>query len=175
MGLMRKAIVPLIIRTTVLSLSVIALALSASIFRLSRSVGCKSGSSTYMALIVDAFAIIYTFAIARDEYTSKPLGLRSARSKMRLLFLDLFFIVFESANIALAFSALTDKDWACHDSSNAGNKSSNRTPSSDYCPFDNAICSRQRALTALLLITLVAWISTFAISTLRIITRAVGR
>jgi hypothetical protein len=36
------------------------------------------------------------------QYTSKPLGLRSPSAKARLILLDIFFIVFDSANLSFA-------------------------------------------------------------------------
>ena len=62
--------------------------------------------STNMAIIVDAVAMVYLLYITYDEYTGKPLGLRPAKAKMRLIFLDLFFIVFDSANLSLAFVSI---------------------------------------------------------------------
>lgn len=164
----RKAIlnhpmVPLVVRMIVLTFSVLALALAGSIFHKSDTQqGCSNNSSTYMAIIVDVIAIVYTTYITYDEYTSKPLGLRSHNAKMRLIFLDLLFIVFDSANLSIAFQALTDDRWACRDSSTPQNQSNLYA-----CPYRNDICSRQKGLTATLLIALLAWLGTFAISTLR--------
>lgn len=160
--LMKHPMVPLAIRLIVFTFSVLALGLAGSIFKQSKHVGCDNNSSTWLALIIDVVAIVYTLYITYDEYTSKPLGLRSHNAKMRLIFLDLLFIVFDSANLSLAFQALTDNRWACRDSGQED---------PDVCPFDKAICQRQKALTATLLIVLVAWLCTFAISTLRLIER----
>lgn len=160
--MMNHPMVPLVIRLIVLTFSTLALGLSGTIFHKSDTAGCTNNSSTWMALIVDVIAIIYTTYITYDEYTSKPLGLRSHNAKMRLIFLDLLFIVFDSANLSLAFQALTDPRWACRDSD---------VPDVDlqFCQFDKDICTRQKALTATLLIALVAWLCTFAISTLRFV------
>ncbi|KAF2187955.1 hypothetical protein K469DRAFT_725016 [Zopfia rhizophila CBS 207.26] len=157
---MNHPMVPLAVRLTVLTFSCLALGLAGSIFQKSDHAGCENNSSTWLGLIVDVVAIIYTTYITYDEYTSKPLGLRSHNAKMRLIFLDLLFIVFDSANLSLAFQALTDDRWACRDSDE---------PSPNTCPFSRDICVRQKALTATLLIALVAWLSTFALSTLRLI------
>ncbi|KAF2747879.1 hypothetical protein M011DRAFT_467469 [Sporormia fimetaria CBS 119925] len=160
--LMNHPMVPALIRLIVFTFSTLALGLAGSIFNQSKHAGCDNSSSTWLALIVDCVAIVYTVYITYDEYTSKPLGLRSHNAKMRLIFLDLLFIVFDSANLSLAFQALTDPRWACRDSGQ---------PDTQHCPFDDAICQRQKALTATLLIALVAWLCTFAISTLRLIER----
>lgn len=159
-ALMNHPMVPLGVRMIVLTFSVLALALAGAIFHKSDSAGCENNSSTWMAILVDVVAIVYTTYITYDEYTSKPLGLRSHNAKMRLIFLDLAFIVFDSANLSLAFQALTDERWACRDTSD-------REVVLTTCPFSQNICVRQKALTATLLIALVAWLVTFAISTLR--------
>jgi hypothetical protein len=142
----------------VLLFSIMALSLAGAIFHHSDSAGCDNNSSTWMAIIVDVVAIVYTVYITYDEYTSRPLGLRSHNAKMSLIFLDLAFIVFESANLSLAFQALTDEKWACRDALD---------PDDQVCPYTRSICVRQKALTATLLIALFAWIGTFTISTLR--------
>ncbi|KAF2010314.1 hypothetical protein BU24DRAFT_413919 [Aaosphaeria arxii CBS 175.79] len=158
--LMNHPMVPAAFRLTVLAFSCLALGLAGSIFDKSTTAGCENNSSTWLALIVDIVAIVYTTYITYDEYTSKPLGLRSHNAKMRLIFMDLFFIVFDSANLSLAFQALTDERWACEE-----------TEITNFCRFSRDICVRQKALTATLLIALVAWLMTFAISTLRLIER----
>ncbi|KAI8941498.1 hypothetical protein NX059_002715 [Plenodomus lindquistii] len=158
---MNHSLVPAVIRMFVLVFSILALSLASSIYRHSDNNNCDNNSSTWMAIIVDIVAILYTVYITYDEYTSKPLGLRSHNAKMALIFLDLAFIVFESANLSLAFQALTDEKWACRD----GN------PEFQACPYTKSICQRQKGLTATLFIALLAWIGTFTISTLRLIHR----
>jgi hypothetical protein len=105
-----------------------------------------------MAIVVDVVAMPYIGYITWDEYTGKPLGLRSPKAKMRLLLLDLLFIVFESANLSLALGSLTDGARICDDG---------------YNGTDYGICSRVRTLSAFLLIALVAWILTFNVSIFR--------
>ena len=123
--------------------SAVALALAGSIHHRSTEERLSQTASTDMAIIVDVVAMIYLLYITYDEYTGKPLGLRSAKAKMRLIFLDLFFIVFDSANLSLAFEAI------------------------DYGDCVEQICSWQKALASVLLIALIAWLLTFAISVLR--------
>lgn len=159
---MNHPMVPAVIRMVVLVFSILALSLAGAIYHHSDNVGCDNNSSTWMAIVVDVVAILYTIYITYDEYTSKPLGLRSHNAKMSLIFLDLAFIVFESANLSLAFQALTDEKWACRDASDEREQ---------VCAYNRPICSRQKALTATLLIALFAWLSTFTISTLRLIHR----
>ncbi|KAG9195123.1 hypothetical protein G6011_00243 [Alternaria panax] len=153
---MNHPMVPALSRSMILVFSILALSLACSIYRHSDNNDCTNNSSTWMAILVDIVAVLYTIYITYDEYTSKPLGLRSHNAKMSLIFLDLAFIVFESANLSLAFQALTDDKWAC--------VTSDRT---NTCPYKQNICDRQKGLTATLLIALLAWIATFAISTLR--------
>ncbi|KAH7072118.1 hypothetical protein BKA63DRAFT_516953 [Paraphoma chrysanthemicola] len=159
--IMNHPMVPALVRMVVLTFSIMALSLAGAIFHHSDTAGCTNNSSTWMAIIVDVVAILYTVYITYDEYTSKPLGLRSHNAKMSLIFLDLAFIVFESANLSLAFQALTDDKWACK----------NGPDEYQGCKYTRSICVRQKALTATLLIALLAWLSTFTISTLRLIHR----
>lgn len=103
-----------------------------------------------MAIVVDACALVYLFYITYDEYSGQPLGLRSAKAKMRLIFLDLIFIVFDSANLSLAFEAVTGHT-----------QMKNPKPPQDYT------VAMQKSLASVLLTALIAWLSTFAISVMR--------
>ena len=151
--ILRNSIVPLFIRMNVWVFSAVALALAASIHVITdhqNKIRALNGQerihttpSTGMAIIVDAVAMVYLLYITYDEYTGKPLGLRPAKAKMRLIFLDLFFIVFDSANLSLAFVSI------------------------EKVNCDEKICSRQRALASVLLIALIAWLTTFSISVMR--------
>jgi hypothetical protein len=105
-----------------------------------------------MAIVVDVVAIPYIGYITWDEYTGKPLGLRSPKAKIRLVLLDLFFIIFESANLSLAFGALTDENGACSSGANG---------------YNFIICSRVKALCAILMVALIAWSLTFSTSIFR--------
>lgn len=138
--ILRNAIIPLAIRAIVLFFSTAAMGIAASLLG---HVELKGSSSLMMALIVDIVAVVYLVGITFDEYTSKPLGLRSATAKMRLIFLDLFFIVCDSANLSLAFQAVAHED--------------------PTCTFYNTLT----ALAMMLLIALISWVLTFGISVLR--------
>jgi hypothetical protein len=105
-----------------------------------------------MAIVVDVVAIPYIVYFTWDEYTGKPLGLRSPKAKIRLVLLDLFFIIFESANISLAFATLTDEKGTCR----AG-----------PTPRNAVICVRVKALCGILMVALIAWTLTFSISIFR--------
>ena len=144
--------IPLVLRSIVWGFSLVALALGSSIHHLTNNANPKSQNtpSTDMAIIVDAVALVYLLYITYDEYTGKPLGLRSAIAKMRLIFLDLFFIVFDSANLSLALEATR---WS--------NSSALCSKSQDV------LCDQQKALASVLLIALIAWLLTFSISVLR--------
>jgi len=145
-------LVPLFFRVIVLTTSTLALSLSASIYHLTHYSSFSQTPSTIIAIVVDVVAMPYIGYITWDEYTGKPLGLRSPKAKMRLVLLDLFFIVFESANLALALGSLVDANGACEEGENG---------------TDNDICRRQQTLSAFLFIALVAWISTFSVSIVR--------
>ena len=109
-----------------------------------------------MAIVVDAVAIPYIFIITHDEYFSKPLGLRPPAAKLRLVLVDLAFIVFESANLALAFESMAGVDGSCEAQADRLRK---------------AVCSRSKSLASVLLIALVAWLFTFTISMFRMVER----
>lgn len=177
---LRNPFVPLAFRFTVISFALIAIGLGATIFHETgnivtciqqpprhRSSYCESlignekvlyyrDPAALMAIIVDVIAVVYSIYITYDEYFSKPLGLRSARAKVRLVLLDLFFIVFQSANLSLSFESLTVDEGACQ----VGNQPATSTK------FDN-VCNREQALASVLIVSLVAWIMTFSISVLR--------
>lgn len=155
---LRHPYVPLLFRLVIILFSCAALALGGSIHHLSNRYHRSQGPSAEMAIIVDAVAIVYTMYITWDEYTGRPLGLRSARSKMKLIFLDLFFIVFESANAALSFESLSNINQACENGPG---------PTTDYIERNFDICARQRGLASVLLIALIAWLLTFSVSVLR--------
>lgn len=140
-------------RITVLTTSICALAISSSVHHLSNKYIYSQNPSTTMAIVVDVVAIPYILYITWDEYTGKPLGLRSPKAKIRLVLLDLFFIIFESANLALAFGALTDSDGACRVGPETGQNS--------------IVCGRVKALCAILMIALIAWGLTFSVSIFR--------
>ncbi|KAL4947772.1 hypothetical protein BDW69DRAFT_107241 [Aspergillus filifer] len=159
--LLQSPIVPLIIRLTVWSFSLTALALGASIQRMSNGFARPQGPSALMAIIVDAVALVYLVYITWDEYTAKPLGLRSPAAKARLILLDIFFIVFDSANLSIAFESLSSAEGACTVAE------INQT----IAPRNDQICQRQIALASVLLIALIAWLITFSISVLRLVER----
>lgn len=184
---MKNPFVPLLIRITVLAFVVAALGLGAWIYedtiklntdpreRATTTPGqntagnyiCEQQTSTYMAFIVDSIAVVYLLYITWDEYASKPLGLRSFSAKMRLIFLDLLFIVFSAANLSLAFNTLTDQQWACYANPSSATLTSNEAAALTTCVHNKRICQRQQTLCAMLLLTLAAWLITFSISVLR--------
>ena len=177
---LRNPFVPLAFRFTVITFALVATGLGASIFhetgKIVRCIAETAGSrsdrcvelvgngyvdyyrdpAALMAIIVDVMAVVYSFYITYDEYFSKPLGLRPARAKVRLVLLDLFFIVFQSANLSLSFESLTVEEGACQ-----VGKEPRTAPR-----FDN-VCSRASTLSSVLIVSLVAWMMTFSISVLR--------
>lgn len=140
-----------------------------------------------MGIIVSAIAVPYVGYVTWDEYLSKPyvnlhsrkpshntdvpttsLGLRSVAAKTALLLCDLYFIVFSASNLSLAFSALEDDSWACFDA-NYQTVGDVQIQVPRTCPNNSSICSKQRALSGVLIITLVAWLLCFSISVLRVV------
>ncbi|CAG8907996.1 unnamed protein product [Penicillium egyptiacum] len=159
--LLRSPIVPLILRMTVWCFSLSALALGGSIQHMSNEGHHPQGPSALMAIIVDAVALVYLLYITFDEYTSKPLGLRSPSAKARLILLDIFFIVFDSANLSLAFASLSEVTGSCTEAE----------VNQMIDPRNDSICTRQKALATVLLVALLAWLMTFSISVLRLVER----
>lgn len=156
-SLLSSPIVPMVLRLTVWCFSLSALALGGSIQQLADKTQRPQGPSPLMAIIVDAVALVYLIYITFDEYSSKPLGLRSPSAKARLILLDLFFIVFDSANLSLAFVSLSEVTRAC----------TNAEINREIEPRIDVICVRQKALASVLLVALLGWLMTFAISVLR--------
>ncbi|WEW56666.1 hypothetical protein PRK78_002114 [Emydomyces testavorans] len=159
--ILQSPMIPLIIRLTVFVFSVVALGLGGSIRYYSTKFDHPQGPSAEMAIIVGAVALVYLVYITWDEYTGKPLGLRSPKAKMRLLFLDLIFIVFSSANLSLAFESLSSVTSSC----------TSGKINDEFDPKNDTICGRQKALASVLLVVLLAWLMTFSISVLRVVER----
>ncbi|OAQ63082.2 hypothetical protein VFPPC_14513 [Pochonia chlamydosporia 170] len=105
--IMRHPLSPLLFRLGVMLTSIVALGLSAKIYELEDTIAHQSAERTQsvVAIVVDCVAIPYIAYMIWDEYTGKPLGLRSAMSKISLILLDLVFIIFKSASTALAFES----------------------------------------------------------------------
>jgi len=156
--ILRNPFIPLVFRLTTLIFAASALALGGSIHHISDlHKAVSNNASSMIAIVVDAIAIPYICGVTWDEYTGKPLGLRSAGAKLRIVLLDLFFIVFQSANLALAFQSLSEATQGC------GPRDEGR--------FLENLCDRAEALSAVLLIALLAWLLTFSVSVLRLVER----
>lgn len=166
----QNPLVPLFLRILIIIFSTAALALACSIYVFSRHKydgrAIEQQPSTIMAVVVQCCAIVYVIYIAYDEYSGKPLGLRNPLGKMKLIMLDLLFIIFSSANLSLTFNTLYDDEWVCQretrlDLANLG----------IFYPTVHSICRRQRALAAFLFLVLCLWVVTFTISIVRVVDR----
>jgi len=160
--LLNNPMVPLAFRACTWVLSLLSLALAISVFTLSKTINFPQNAGTYMAITVSTVALCYLIYITFDEYSSQPLGLRSPKAKMRLILLDVLFISFAAANLALAFDAVFQRDSACR-SVNV------------YDPFSTpkvgSLCQRLKALSALIILTLGAWLISFSVSVFRLVER----
>jgi hypothetical protein len=109
-GILKHPLVPLAFRVTVLVTSLIALALGIKILEAEAAKHAHGAEwkQAVIAIVVDCVAIPYIGYMTWDEYTGKPLGLRRTTSKISLVLMDLFFIIFKSASTTLAFEALID-------------------------------------------------------------------
>lgn len=161
--LLQSQYLPLSLRLTIGILCIVSLALATRIYQNSDSIlpamesSVPQQPSTIMALCVNSIAIIYLVYIGYDEFSGKPLGIRDPMAKVRLILLDLLFIIFSSANLSLTFNTLYDSRWVCV----AGRGS--ETPQVGY------ICHKQKALASFLFLVLVTWVITFTISILRVV------
>jgi hypothetical protein len=160
--MLRHPITPLIFRLVVLATSIAALIVSVNIFEGESSTATDPNArnmqerdQAIVAIVIDTVAIPYIIGMTWDEYTGKPLGLRSAVQKISLTLLDLFFIIFKSASTALAFEALIFR---------------NRTGDSTTA----LSVSLARILAAFMLIGLIAWVVNFTISVFRLVERLGG-
>ncbi|KAK9239331.1 hypothetical protein V1525DRAFT_398478 [Lipomyces kononenkoae] len=161
--------VPMTLRSGIFVLSILALAMAASVFVHTSDHTPEPLSqqpSTIMAICVQSIAMVYLVYITYDEYSGKPLGLRNAKDKVKLIMLDLLFIIFSSANLALSFNTLYDKQWLCQSPSGTG--------MTDSTPYDGGICRRQRGLVSFLFVVLLMWVMTFTISIFRVVERVSG-
>jgi len=174
--MLKNPFIPLIFRIIVLAFSGASLGISAVLFENIQRVNndtdpnnqCAPRASTYMAIVVGCLAIPYVLYVTWDEYMSKPLGLRSAVAKTSLLLCDLYFIVFSASNLSLAFDALFDRRWACYgDLYKTVGADQIGIPAT--CPDNPSICYKQKALGGVLMISLVAWLTTFSISVMRVV------
>ncbi|KAH6607701.1 cullin 1 [Trichoderma cornu-damae] len=150
---MRSSLSPLLFRLAVVVMSIIALAIAARMYELEIEALGKSAERTQsiFAIAVDSVAIPFNGYMIYDEYTGKPLGLRSAVSKMSLILLDLFFIIFKSAGTALAFENVV------------------------YHTFgDHIVLGLSKALASFMLLGLLAWTVNFTVNIFRVIERLGG-
>lgn len=163
--LLQSQYLPLSLRFVIGVLCIVSLALATRIFQNSES-GLESSStgvpqqpSTIMALCVNSIAIVYLIYIGYDEFSGKPLGIRDPMDKLRLIMLDLLFIIFSSANLSLAFATLYDGRWVCQEGS-AGES---------QLGLVGFICRKQKALASFLFLVLITWVITFTISIARVV------
>ncbi|CCE66244.1 hypothetical protein TPHA_0P00860 [Tetrapisispora phaffii CBS 4417] len=168
--------VPLAFRLMIVILCAISLGIASRIFINSddNSIASIDGritqqASTVMAICVNSFAIVYSVYIAHDEFTGRPLGLRDPLRKLGLILLDLLFVIFSSANLALAFNTLFDPKWVCIDDTSTGTAGTGSNSKS--FPKVAYICRKQRALSAFLFILMFTWVVTYAITIFRVVQR----
>lgn len=170
--LVHNPLVPLFLRVLILMMSAAALALAVLIYiylrRKYQDVYVTQQPSTIFAIVVQCFAVVYVVYIAYDEYLGKPLGLRNPLGKLKLLMLDLLFIICLLANMSLAFYLLYDDQWVCQDDNTQALQAMGI-----YYPTVSFLCRRQKALASFLLMVLCLWVIAFAISIIRVVDRVV--
>lgn len=147
------------LRSFMFALSAVALGLAGAVYKDSSSSVdlIPQQPSTIMAIVVQTIALVYLVYVMWDEYLGAPVGLRDPMGKIRLILLDLLFIIFSSANLSLAYNTLFDDRWVCVGGEKGGQVSN--------------ICERQRGLSAFLFIILCVWVITFTVSVFRVVER----
>lgn len=166
---------PLAFRMIILFFSLISLGLAVRIFQNSRHFSNQLQSSipqqasTIMAICVNSIASVYTIYIAQDEFKSAPIGLRNILDKLKLIILDLLFIIFSSANLALAFNTRYDPRWVCSSYYPIDFKGT----TSKVNPSVPHICRKQEALSSFLFILLFSWVCCVIFSLVRIVRRPI--
>ncbi|ODQ78446.1 hypothetical protein BABINDRAFT_39567 [Babjeviella inositovora NRRL Y-12698] len=158
--LLNNPYIPLTLRLIIIIFCATALALAADVYRESHMYYGEYGAdaSTIMALCVQTISLAYLLYITYDEFSAKPIGLRNPMAKLRLIMLDLLFVIFSAANLTLAFYNLYDTQWLC-------------SATQKGYPELKTSCERQRALVAFLLIILCMWVTTFTVSIVRVVER----
>lgn len=157
-SIMTNSYIPLFFRLISITLTTVALALSAKIVEVTDEREISQQASPLMALIVQSVALLYLLYVTYDEFTSQPIGLRNPTTKITLILLDLFFIIFSSANLSLSFQSIYDTRWVC------------KVGILEKEIFhDIPMCKKVKALTAFLFVTLVVWCINFTISVFRIV------
>lgn len=163
----QNPLVPLLLRILMLIFSSCSLGLAVTVFvnlrKVFDNIQVLQQPGTIFAIVVQSFAIVYIVYIAYDEYSGKPLGLRDPLGKLKLIMLDVLFIIFCSANLSLAFNSLFDTDWVCL-------AQVNLTLGIHHLTV-GYLCRRQRALVFFLLLVVFLWLLTFAISIIRVVDR----
>lgn len=151
--MIRHYLAPLLFRLSVMVTSILALGIAARIHKIEDVDTEDSAEETQsiVAVAVDCVAIPYLGYMIWDEYTGKPLGLRSVVSKISLILLDLFFIIFKSASTALAFESLVYHNLA-----------------------HAAVRDLSGALAAFMLLGLILWTMNFAVNIFRTVERLGG-
>ncbi|KAL5614907.1 hypothetical protein BROUX41_004985 [Berkeleyomyces rouxiae] len=163
--LIGHSMVPLCCRLMALCSSIISLAIAARIFRVSEEIEASTQSSqsqSLVVIIVDTIAVPWICYMTFDEYTGKPLGLRSPTHKVLLILSDLIFIIFKSASTSLAFEYLV---------SHANEPDVN----GQMAPKGPELLRLSKSLAAFVVIGLIAWTSTLVINILRIVDRLADR
>lgn len=151
--MIRHSLAPLVFRLSVMITSILALGIAARIHMIEDVDAEDTAEETQsiVAVAVDCVAIPYLGYMIWDEYTGKPLGLRSVVSKISLILLDLFFIIFKSASTALAFESLVYHNLA-----------------------HAAVRDLSKALAAFMLLGLILWTMNFAVNIFRTVERLGG-
>jgi len=159
---LNRGYVPLVLRFISFIFSVAALFIAAYITRFSARADVGTRPSTVMAFVVNGCALVYLPWVAKDEYFGQAIGIRSPKHKLRLVLLDLLFIMLNSADLALAFNVLYDSEAGCITDMNTFDT-----------PASKRVCMLQQSMAAVLFITLMGFVINFTVSLYRLVERII--
>lgn len=148
--------VPFTLRGLSLVFAISALGFAARIFVLNKRYPSGQKATTILTIVIETIAVVYLSYTIYDEFFGKPLGLRTAKSKITFVLCDIVLTIFTSAILALAFDLYGDSYWACGQSR----------------LHNGTLCNRQRDLVALIFVSLVSFLFTFLVSTYRMMATA---
>lgn len=148
--------VPFTLRGLALVFAICALGLACRIYVLTKPYPTGQQASTILTIVVETLTVFYLGYTIYDEFFGKPLGLRTAKSKMSFVLCDIVFTIFTSAILSLGFEVHGSDDWAC----GVG------------LEYNSTLCSRQRDLVAMEFVSLVMFLFTFLVSIYRMMETA---
>ncbi|KAL9933921.1 hypothetical protein V8E36_007003 [Tilletia maclaganii] len=165
---------PFFFRMINLTFTSATLAIAILIHKSLRSIGAGGlvGSSPILGIIFAPLTLAHVFSQIYMEYFGRPIGLWSVRSKLYYTLIELVFVCFWSAELALAFDNLTTSPLECC----CGASKLFRAEEAESALTENPgtvsyICRLQGSLAGLSFVSLLAYLIVLAVSLFRIFER----